>query len=158
MDSKTKTKQKSTICKKPDSIKDAEIDSLKTEIKLLEYASKLCSALRLDFANYEVALEALEQIFQLKINAYLLKKNPQVVNTIYKVTKYIGNGSEWNLSNQKDIEFKKKTLQIRLKAYQLFLKFMSFFIVPVGETFVDVFNKELTAFEQINKSFSDDAK
>lgn len=123
-----------------------EINLLQKEVDLLDYVHKLRSALRTTHANYEVALEALQQIQDSTINAVMLKNHTDVVDTIIKVTKYIGNASEWNISEQEVLKHTEKAAQIRSKAQIVLNIFKSLFTVPDGQTFHEVYIKEVKEF------------
>lgn len=126
--------------------KISKIELLNTEVDLLDYIYQLRLALRNDSVDYEAALEILEKISELQINALMVKKHQEIVDTITKVTRYIGNTSEWNLSNQEVIEHTKKIYQVRRKAETVLNKIVSFFFVPEGLTFQDIFDKEVGDF------------
>ncbi|XP_025415954.1 hepatoma-derived growth factor-related protein 2 isoform X2 [Sipha flava] len=132
--------------KKTGTKKISKVEILHTEVDLLDYIHKLRSALRTDSADCEAALELLERISELQINALMLKKHQEIVDTIKKVTKYIGNANEWNLSEEEIIEHTEKATQVRRKAETVFNKFASYFIVPKGQTFQEVYAKEVEDF------------
>lgn len=125
--------------------KTASAELLHTEITLLDYVYKLRSALRIDHADYQAALDVLEQMNQLQsVSALMLKKHKEVVDTIMKVTKYVGNPSTWNPEDAED--HKEKATQIRNKADLLFGKFMQLFIIPKGVTFQEIYKNEVDNF------------
>jgi len=126
--------------------KITKIDLLHTEVDLLDYIHKLRLALRTDHADYERALELLEHIVELQINALMLKKHQEIVETIKYVTRYTGNAKEWNLSKEETILHNEKSTQIRRKAEIVFNKFVSLFTVSDGQSFDEIFNKEVEEF------------
>lgn len=129
-----------------DSNQSVKIDSLQKEVDLLDHVHQLRSALRTTHANYEVALEILQKLYNLDIDAFMLIKNTDVIDTIVKVTKYIGNASEWNVTEQEVLQHAEKARQIRHKAQLVFHMFRSLFTVPDGQTFQEVYNKEVNNF------------
>lgn len=137
--------------KKTSSKKIMQVEILHTEVDLMDYIHKLRSALRTDGANYDDALELLERISELQINALMLKKHREIVDTIKKVTKYIGNAHEWDLSEDEVIKHSEKATQIRRKAETVFNKFASYFLVPKGQTFQTIYNKEVLEFQSKTK-------
>lgn len=126
--------------------KSINIELLSVEVNLLDFVHKLRLALRTDHANYEVALDVLEQLNDLQVNALMLIKHKEILDTIKKVTKYVGNLAAWSLSKQQTAEHVEKCTLIRNKAEIMFNKFKSLFTIPDGETFQDAYNKEVEDF------------
>lgn len=126
--------------------KEENIDILHTEIDLLDSVHKLRLALRTDNANYETALDMLEQISELQIEPLMLKKHKEIVDTIRKVSKYVGNPEEWKLSEEEAIKHTEKATQIRRKADVVLNKFALLFTIPDGQLFEEHFKKELEEF------------
>lgn len=122
------------------------VDMLHTEVDLLDNVYKLRLALRTDHANYQLALDILEQISELQIKPLMLKKHREIVDTISKVTKYVGNPQEWKLNQQDTINHIEKATQIRRKADVVFNKFASLFTIPDGQIFEEFFVKEVEEF------------
>lgn len=112
----------------------------------MDNVHKLRLALRTDHANYQLALDILEQISELKIKPLMLKKHREIVDTIRKVTKYVGNPEEWKLNQQDTINHIEKATQIRRKADVVFNKFASLFTIPDGQIFEEFFIKEVEDF------------
>ncbi|XP_001946821.2 hepatoma-derived growth factor-related protein 2 [Acyrthosiphon pisum] len=126
--------------------KISKIDILHTEVDLLDYIHKLRMALRTDHADYEVALELLEHIIELQVNALMLKKHQEIVETIKALTRYTGNAKEWNLNEEETILHNEKSTLIRRKAEVIFNKFISLFTVSDGQSFEEIFHKEVEDF------------
>lgn len=145
-----------TEWKKTGSNKITKVELLHTEVDLLDYIHKLRIALRTDHADYDKALQLLEQISELQLNALMLKKHEEVVDTIKKVTKYIGNLNEWDLNEQEVIEHTESATKIRRKAETVYNKFVSLFTVLEGQTFQEVFDKEVEDFYTKTKHLSCD--
>jgi len=135
-----------TSWKKTGPKKITKIDLLHTEVDLLDYIHKLRIALRTDHADYEGALDILEHILELQINALMLKKHQEIVETIKQVTRYTGNAKEWNLNEEETVLHDEKSTQIRRKAEIVFNKFISLFTVSDGQSFDKIFNKEVEDF------------
>lgn len=123
-----------------------KIDLLHTEVDLLDYTHKLRLALRTDHADYKEALELLDHIIELQMNALMLKKHQEIVDTIKAVTRYTGNAKEWNLNEEETILHNEKSTLIRRKAEIIFNKFISLFTVSDGQSFEEIFNKEVEDF------------
>lgn len=126
--------------------KAAKIELLTTEVTLLEHVYKLRRALRIDNADCKEALKIMEDIANLAITALMLKKHQEVMDTFKKVTLYVGNAKEWNLNDEQNEENRNITEKIRLHATMLYNKCKSLFTVRDGQTFQDVFNREVEVF------------
>jgi len=122
------------------------VDILNTEVDLLDRIHRLRLALRTDRADYDKALEMLKEISELQIYPLMLKKHQEIVETIMKVTKYVGNPQEWNLNEEDAINHTEKASQIRRKADFVLNKFASLFTIPNGQIFEDIFQKEVQEF------------
>ncbi|XP_022166000.1 hepatoma-derived growth factor-related protein 2-like [Myzus persicae] len=134
--------------KKMESNKADQVNLLLTEVNLLDYVNKLCSALSINYSklSYEMALKSLEQISELQFNALMLLKHRCVVDKITKVTKYVGDVNNWSLSNEEAVEHVNKASQIRCKAQKVLHKCISLFTVLDGQTFQEVYNQEVDEF------------
>lgn len=130
------------------------IKLLQMELDLLDYIHILRLSLQINLTDFNQALELLEQINELKVNSYMLIKHQYVVDTIEKVTKYIGNKNILDLTKKEAIKYTKKTFQIRYKAQTVLNKFKSLFTVLDGQTFQEVYDKELQYFLMKTKHLS----
>lgn len=126
--------------------KATKIDLLHTEVDLLDFVHKLRVSLRTDHADYEGALDLLEHISELQLSTTMLKKHQEIVDTIQKVTMYIGNPSKWNLNDEETLLHEEKSAQIRRKAVMIINKCISLFTVPDGQTFKEIYTKEVEDF------------
>jgi len=135
-----------TDWQKTTSNKSSTVELLNTEVDLLDCIHKLRMALRTDHANYQVALESLEQMSVLQMNTLMLKKHKEIVDTIKKVAKYVGNIENWELNPQEAKEHNEKITQVRRKAETVLNKCISLFTVPDGKTFHEIYTKEVEDF------------
>lgn len=62
-----------------------------------------------------------------KITALMLKKNPNVVETIKRLRRYVGNIKDWNLTDEERIQFNENAEKVRQHADLLYNKFKVFF-------------------------------
>uniref|UniRef100_A0A2S2QJM3 Lens epithelium-derived growth factor integrase-binding domain-containing protein n=1 Tax=Sipha flava TaxID=143950 RepID=A0A2S2QJM3_9HEMI len=130
-----------------DAKKIAQMKLLQSEIDTLDYIHKLRSALSIKRFDYEMALQSLEQIRNLKINALMLIKHQIVVDTIIKVTKYVGNASEWRLSEQEAIRHSEQAAKVRYIAQTIYHKFVSLFTNGNIEQFKEIYDKRVNEFK-----------
>lgn len=58
-----------------------------------------------------------------KITPLMLKKNPNVVETIKRLRRYVGNIKDWNLTDEQRIQFNEGAEKVRQHADSLYTKF-----------------------------------
>lgn len=132
------------------------IELLHTEVEMLDCIQTLRFSLRTEQADYERAFDALDRFRELQINALMLKKHREVVDTVKQVAKYIGNIEEWDLNEQEIKEHREKIDLVRRKAIKLYHKCVSLFTVPDGESFQEIFSKEVDDFCAKTKHLTSD--
>lgn len=145
-----------TTWKKVVPAKVASVQTLHTEVDLLDCTFQIRQSLRINSANYEVAANALEKMNKLSVTRLMLVKHGEIVDTIKKVTKYVGNLDEWGLNTEEMAEHRAKIVAVRQKADIMFHKFLSMFAVSDGKTFDDVYSKEVDDFFTKTKDMSCD--
>lgn len=60
---------------------------------------------------------------ELKVTPTMLKKNPNCVETMKRLRKYVGNAKAWNMADEERIKFDFQAQQIRTKAEQIYNQF-----------------------------------
>lgn len=123
---------------------------IKTETLLLELDLQIRSALNIKNADTKKCLTYLDQLSQLKLTALMLKKHPDVVHTIKKVRRYVGNVPR-ALTEEEEQEFHKDAEEIRNKAEHVYSKFQSLFFFPNSKSFWDAFEEEREKFDKLTK-------
>lgn len=137
------------------SLGDTEnLELLKTEVQLLDADCRIKASLNLTGANCDDCLRAMDEILNLKLNAVMLKKHPEVVDTVKKLKKYVGNVRQWKLTPEQEEIFLADAERIRSKADTMYNKFKSLFTIPNGKTFYEVYTNEVNLFQQKTSSMS----
>lgn len=134
--------------------KEANVELFQTELDMLEYIHQLRGSLVINYVDFELAFDILERLSELKINALILKRNCDVVETIENITRYIGNMNEWDIDAQKTAEYNERIIEVRRKAKIVYDKFASLFTVPDGQTFYEIFKNEVKLFDSKVKHLS----
>ncbi|XKL67723.1 hypothetical protein PGB90_003214 [Kerria lacca] len=155
---------KKSLKKKADEVKSEKqsndnskiLELLKIEVHLLDAEWRIKSSLSLSKANCEECLQAMDEILDLKLNAVMLKKHPEVVDTVKKLRKYVGNLQQWQLTPEQESAFIEKAEKIRIKADTMYNKFKSLFTIPNGKSFFEVYSSEVAKFQQKNCDLSVD--
>lgn len=93
------------------------------EVNLLQYDVDIKSSLQLTSADTARCIAVLEKYKTLEVTALMLKKNPQVAETIKRLRRYVGNTKEWNLSDDQTAEFNEKAAKIRKLAELIYRNF-----------------------------------
>lgn len=129
---------------------------LRIESQLLELDAQIKSNLGLDKANADQCLQAMNVMLNLSIDPLMLKKHPQIVETIKRLRRYIGNLSDWKLNEEETLIFKQKAEQIRQKAEHIYNKFKAMFTIPEGQTFWQSFSDQVDHFKELTKDMSEE--
>ncbi|CAG5096151.1 Similar to Hdgf: Hepatoma-derived growth factor (Mus musculus) [Cotesia congregata] len=128
---------------------------LRTESQLIELNNQIKSYLSLEQADTDKCLRAMDDVLGLTIDSLMLKKHSNVVETVKRLRRYIGNLSEWSLSEEAVKNFKQKAQQIREKADEMYNKFKTLFIIPDGQSFWQTFSEQVTQFKEVTKNMSE---
>lgn len=138
-----------------DKIESERVYFLKLERELVELNWEIKSCVGLACADPERCVDLMEQYQKLKVTPTMLKKNPNCVETMKRLRKYVGNTKAWNMPDEERIKFDFYAQQIRVKAEQIYTQFKTMFPVPEGAvTFWEIFCEELSKFEQATKNLS----
>lgn len=124
----------------------SRINVLDKELELINALNQLRMALQSDHTHYNLALNLLDKIKNIEVNALMLKKHAIVVYTIIKVTHYFGDSSTTN--KNEIIEHTKMCALIRKKAQKILRNFTSLFTIPKGKLFLEIFDQELKIFHE----------
>lgn len=110
----------------PYNLDDGEIkvsQIIMNEVNLLQYDVDIKSSLQLSSADTSRCISVLEKYKNLEVTALMLKKNPQVAETIKRLRRYVGNTKEWNFTDEERIEFNDKATKIRKLAENIYKNF-----------------------------------
>lgn len=93
------------------------------EVTLLQYDVDIKSSLQLSAADTTKCISVLEKYKNLDVTALMLKKNPQVAETIKRLRRYVGNTKEWNFTDEERVDFNEKASKIRKLADTIYKNF-----------------------------------
>jgi len=135
---------------------DRLIRWLKMEQKLVEIDIAVKSSLHIDKPSPDRCITALNQLNELPIVPFMLKKQPDIVTTIHRIRNYIG---PIGFSSWADKEAKKKMEKnidiIQKKAEKLYNKFKSYFAYQGKKPFIVMFKQELDHFKHVTKDLNE---
>lgn len=140
-----------------DKIESERVYFLKLERELVELNLEIKSCVGLAKADPEKCVELMEQYqrknhfsrgfnlyncnnnnsflnfsAELKVTPTMLKKNPNCVETMKRLRKYVGNAKAWNMADEERIKFDFQAQQIRTKAEQIYNQFK---VCPLEKSF-----------------------
>lgn len=150
---------------------------IQIEKDILQYDLDIKSSLQLSAADPTKCINVLENYKKLSITALMLKKNPNVVETIKRLRRYVGNMKNWNFTDEQRVEFDQKAQKVRTLSdniynnfkviksvncfYQIFTFFFFFNIIsqklfnfPPNTQFWTEFTNEVNRFNVQTKHLS----
>jgi len=129
---------------------------LKIEQRLVELDIAVKSSLHLETPSPDRCISALEELNELPVEPFMLKKQPDIVTTVRRLKKYIGPQS---FSKWPDAEPRKKmekSIQaIQKKADQIYNKFKSYFAYQGDKPFRLMFDEEVEEFKKITENLEE---
>uniref|UniRef100_A0A182TCF6 Lens epithelium-derived growth factor integrase-binding domain-containing protein n=1 Tax=Anopheles maculatus TaxID=74869 RepID=A0A182TCF6_9DIPT len=136
-------------------IADERLYVLKLERQLVELNLEIKSSVKLNGADPERCVKLMEQYENLSVTSTILKKNPNCVETMKRLRKYVGNAKAWKLDDKQKLKFDFQAQQIRQKAEQIYARFKDILGMSDSEKpFWDWFVQEVTKFEQATQHLS----
>ncbi|XP_015432946.1 PREDICTED: PC4 and SFRS1-interacting protein [Dufourea novaeangliae] len=129
---------------------------LRIEAQLLQLDAQIKSNLGLDRANPDKCLQAMDDMLSLPIDPLMLKKHPHIVETVKRLRRYIGNLTDWKLTEDEEATFKQKAEQIRQKAEHIYNKFKAMFTIPEGQSFWQSFSDQVVHFKELTKDMPEE--
>ncbi|XP_014238571.1 PC4 and SFRS1-interacting protein isoform X3 [Trichogramma pretiosum] len=155
-DGLTPNKAAEITAEKQNKINDICNRTLKIESQLIFLDTKIRSSLGLDEAHTEDCLEAMDQMYELEITPLMLKKHAQVVESIKRLRRYVGNLGKWELTEEETADFKEKAEKIQKKADIIYNKFKSLFTIPEDMTFWQYFSALHKQLRECTKDLTPD--
>lgn len=130
-------------------------DALFMERDFIRLSQDLRESLGLKRADIDRCLQLLDQYKDLDLNALMLKRNADCVDTIRRLRKYVGNLKQWNLTPEQEVDFNKKAEIIREKASKIYQNFKKMFIFREDEHFWEQFCDMVDEFRRVTKHISE---
>ena len=110
--------------------------------------SDVRKCLSVEDPKLDECIDLLQKIDTLPFTQLMLKKQPQVVKSIQKISSYVGVSDS--------AENKQKTLKIRERANAILAKIESCFNVPEDQSFYSFFSEEMKQFEEKVRNWPSD--
>jgi len=129
---------------------------LKIEQRLVELDIAVKSSLHLERPSPDRCITALEELNDLSLAPFMLKKQPDIVTTVRRLRKYIGPHS---FNTWPDLEARKKMEKsieaIQKKADQIYHKFKAYFAFQGEKSFSQMFEEEVEEFRKVTKGMEE---
>ncbi|KAH8383422.1 hypothetical protein KR009_008520 [Drosophila setifemur] len=102
-------------------------DELFMERDFIQLSQQLRECLGLRRANVGKCLEILEQFKEVELNKLMLLRNPECVDIMRRLRRYVGNLEFWKMGQTDEVEFKEKALIIRKVSTSIYDGFKALF-------------------------------
>ncbi|XP_034112303.1 PC4 and SFRS1-interacting protein [Drosophila albomicans] len=102
-------------------------DALFMERDFIQASQQLRECLGLRRANVGRCLEILEQFKDIELNKLMLLRNPECVDIMRRLRRYVGNLDLWKMDISDELEFKEKAVIIRKVATSIYDNFKTLF-------------------------------
>uniref|UniRef100_A0A1A9WV81 PWWP domain-containing protein n=1 Tax=Glossina brevipalpis TaxID=37001 RepID=A0A1A9WV81_9MUSC len=130
-------------------------DALFVERDFIQLSQDLRDCLGLRRANVDRCLEILKQFKELQLNRLMLLRNPDCVDGIRRLQRYIGNLKSWNLTPEQEADFKMKAEIIRNEAIMIYSNFKKIFGPTHKQRFWEEFCDHVEAYKENTKHIND---
>lgn len=131
------------------SVHDERMYLLSLEKEFADLNMEIKASVKLASADPERCYKLMEEYEKLKVTKTMLKKNPNCVETMKRLRKYVGNAKEWKMNEEEKLQFDAQAKQIRQKADQIYNQFKAICQAPENTgPFWEWFNKEVEKFEK----------
>lgn len=137
-------------------IDDMQNEQIRTEGEMLEIDLGIRTSLNIRDPNTRDCIRLLNRLLDLKLTPLMLKKHSDVVQTIKKVRRYIGNVPASCRETEEIQAFHSEASIIRNKADHAYAKFVSLFHVPAHQSFWEHFEQERDHFYRQTKNMTID--
>lgn len=131
------------------SIHDERMYLLSLEKEFADLNMEIKASVKLASADPERCYKLMEEYEKLKVTKTMLKKNPNCVETMKRLRKYVGNAKAWKMNEEQKLQFDIQAKLIRQKADQIYNQFKAICQAPENTGhFWEWFNKEVEKFEK----------
>lgn len=130
---------------------------LETEKNIVQFDIDIKSSLQLSSADPAKCIDILECYKDQDLTALMLKKNPNVVETIKRLRRYVGNIKDWNMTEDQRVDFNGKALKVRKLSESIYNSFKKLFpSIPLNVSFWTGFTNEANRFKELTKDLPQD--
>lgn len=130
---------------------------LELEVRIHNLTQDVKKSLHIEKAETEICIQKMVEIKSIagKLTPMILKKNPNCVETMGRIQKYIGNLPKWNLTDNETEKFQKNAEVIRDLARDIYKTFEGIFNFPSKDRFWKQFTEMMAKFEERTSKLDD---
>ncbi|XP_017491051.1 PREDICTED: PC4 and SFRS1-interacting protein [Rhagoletis zephyria] len=130
-------------------------DALFVERDFIQISQQLRESLGLKSADVNRCVDLLKQYKDFELTQLMLLRNPDCVDIIRRLRRYVGNLKEWSLSADEEIEFKAKAETIRNEAVIIYNYFKKLFKISGDQQFWEPFCDQVKTYKECTKHISE---
>lgn len=130
-------------------------DALFVERDFIQMSQQLRESLGLKSADVNRCVELLKQYKDFELTQLMLLRNPDCVDIIRRLRRYVGNLKEWSLSAEEENEFRTKAEIIRNEAIVIYNNFKKIFKIPSDQQFWEPFCDQVKTYKECTKHISE---
>ncbi|KAM7362987.1 JIL-1 anchoring and stabilizing protein [Cochliomyia hominivorax] len=130
-------------------------DALLVERDFIQLSQQLRECLGLKRADVDRCLEILKQYKEFQLTKLMLLRNPDCVDSIRRLRRYIGNLKQWKLTEEEENAFKAKAEVIRYEAVMIYNNFKKIFGPNTSTHFWEEFCNQVQAYKENTKHIHD---
>lgn len=130
-------------------------DALIVERDFIQLSQQLRECLGLKRADVDRCLDILKQYKEFQLNKLMLLRNPDCVDSIRRLRRYIGNLKQWKLSEEEENAFKAKAEIIRYEAVMIYNNFKKIFGPNTSTHFWEEFCNQVQAYKDNTKHINE---
>ncbi|XP_037820274.1 PC4 and SFRS1-interacting protein [Lucilia sericata] len=130
-------------------------DALLVERDFIQLSQQLRECLGLKRADVDRCLDILKQYKEFQLTKLMLLRNPDCVDSIRRLRRYIGNLKQWKLTEEEEIAFKAKAEIIRYEAVLIYNNFKKIFGPNTSTHFWEEFCNQVQAYKENTKHIND---
>lgn len=130
-------------------------DALLVERDFIQLSQQLRECLGLKRADVDRCLDILKQYKEFQLTKLMLLRNPDCVDSIRRLRRYIGNLKQWKLTEEEENVFKAKAEIIRYEAVLIYNNFKKIFGPNTSTHFWEEFCNQVQAYKENTKHIND---
>nr|XP_014088310.1 hepatoma-derived growth factor-related protein 2 [Bactrocera oleae] len=130
-------------------------DALFVERDFIQMSQQLRESLGLKSADVNRCVELLKQYKDFELTQLMLLRNPDCVDIIRRLRRYVGNLKEWSLSAEEETEFRTKAEIIRNEAIVIYNYFKKIFKISSDQQFWEPFCDQVKTYKECTKHISE---
>ncbi|XP_073816575.1 JIL-1 anchoring and stabilizing protein isoform X1 [Musca autumnalis] len=130
-------------------------EALIIERDFIQLSAQLRECLGLKRADVDRCLTIIKQYKEFQLTKMMLLRNPDCVDSIRRMRRYIGNLKLWNLSEEAEADFKAKAEIIRSEAVMIYNNFKKIFGPSTSTHFWEDFCNQAQAYAENTKHISE---